>query len=152
VSKQELHADVSDPSGLTVGARDGLDASASHKQQADVVGAVERLACSDIERERALFGFIANAVDGLQVVDFRVRFEAYTEIYDLQAINRIGDEPKQRSLTLDIGARQSLDRANHVRLLFMGGRGIQAVTRANGEPTWIAYIGVQLLLGHKGDD
>src|SRR5580658_7181477 len=83
---------------------------------------------------------------------FSDRFEAYTEIYDLQAINRIGDEPKQRSLTLDLGGRQSLDRANHVRLLFMGGRGIQAVTRSNGEPNWIAYIGVQLLLGHKGDD
>jgi hypothetical protein len=83
---------------------------------------------------------------------FSDRFEAYTEIYDLQAINRIRDEPKQRSLTLDLGGRQSLDRANHVRLLFMGGRAIQAVTRANGEPNWIAYIGVQLLLGHKGDD
>ena len=36
--------------------------------------------------------------------------------------------------------------------LFMGGRSLQAVTRSNGEPNWIAYIGVQLLLGHKGDD
>jgi hypothetical protein len=80
---------------------------------------------------------------------FSDRFEAYTEIYDLQAINRIGDQPKQRSLTLDLGGRQSLYRANHVRLLFMGGRGIQAVTRTNGEPSWIAYVGVQFLLGPK---
>jgi hypothetical protein len=29
----------------------------------------------------------------------------------------------------------------------MGGRAIQAVTRTNGEPSWIAYIGLQLLLG-----
>jgi hypothetical protein len=34
-------------------------------------------------------------------------------------------------------------------LLFMGGRAIQAVTRTNGEPSWIAYIGLQLLLGPK---
>jgi hypothetical protein len=80
---------------------------------------------------------------------FSDRFEAYTEIYDLQAINVIGNQPKQRSLTLDLGGRQSLDRANHVRLLFMGGRGIQVVTRADGEPSWIAYVGVQFLLGPK---
>ncbi|MGA3129236.1 MAG: hypothetical protein ABSD59_00435 [Terracidiphilus sp.] len=75
---------------------------------------------------------------------FGDRFEAYTEIYDLQAINRIGDQPKQRSLTLD--------RANHVRLLFMGVRSIQSVTRTNGQPSWIAYLGMQLLLGHKEEE
>jgi hypothetical protein len=83
---------------------------------------------------------------------FSDRLELYSELYDLQAINRIGDQPKQRSLALDLGGRQSLDRANHVRLLFMGGRGIQTVTRTNGEPNWIAYIGIQLLLGPKDDD
>jgi hypothetical protein len=31
----------------------------------------------------------------------------------------------------------------------MGGRGIQAVTRENSEPNWIAYVGIQLLLGPK---
>jgi hypothetical protein len=83
---------------------------------------------------------------------FSDRFEAYTEVYDLQAINRIGDQPKQRSFTLDLGGRQSLDRSNHVRLLFMGGRSIQTVTRTNGQPSWIAYVGVQLVLGHKDDE
>ena len=39
--------------------------------------------------------------------------------------------------------------AGHLRLLFMGGRGIQAVTRQNCEPHWIAYLGVQILLGPK---
>jgi hypothetical protein len=31
----------------------------------------------------------------------------------------------------------------------MGGRAIQAVTRQNSEPSWIAYLGVQFLLGPK---
>jgi hypothetical protein len=31
----------------------------------------------------------------------------------------------------------------------MGGRAIQAVTRTNGEPSWIAYVGVQFLFGPK---
>ena len=78
---------------------------------------------------------------------FNERLELYGELYDVQAINRIGDEPKQRSLTLDFGGRRTLDHGGHLRLLFMGGRAIQAVTSSNGEPSWIAYIGVQLLLG-----
>jgi hypothetical protein len=48
-----------------------------------------------------------------------------------------------------VGGRQTLDRGGHLRLLFMGGRGIQAVTGENSEPNWIAYLGVQILLGPK---
>ena len=84
--------------------------------------------------------------------EFSERLELYGELYDLQALNRIDGQPKQRSFTLDMGGRQTLDRAGHLRLLFMGGRGIQTVTRTNGEPSWIAYIGLQLLLGPKDKD
>ncbi len=79
--------------------------------------------------------------------EFSDRFEIYPELYDLQAINLIGSQPKQREFTLDVGGRQTLDRGGHLRLLFMGGRGIQAVTRENGEASWIAYVGLQVLLG-----
>ena len=82
---------------------------------------------------------------------FSDRLELYTEVYDLQDANRIDGNPKQRSLTLDLGGRQSLDKKSHLRLLFMGGRSIQTVTRSNGQPSWIAYLGVQFLLGHKDD-
>jgi hypothetical protein len=78
---------------------------------------------------------------------FSERFELYSEIYDLQDANRIG--PKQRELTVDFGGRQTLDKGGHFRLLFMGGRAIQAVTRQNSEPNWIAYLGIQMLLGPK---
>ncbi|MGD0731904.1 MAG: hypothetical protein ABR956_11625 [Terracidiphilus sp.] len=81
--------------------------------------------------------------------EFSDRFELYGEIYDLQDINRIGNAPKQRELTLDMGGRQTLDRAGHVRLLFMGGRALQGVTRLNSEPSWVAYLGVQFLLGPR---
>ena len=81
--------------------------------------------------------------------EFNDRLELYGEIYDLQDANQIGSVPKQRELTLDVGGRQTLDRGGHLRLLFMGGRAIQAVTRQNSEPSWIAYVGVQLLLGPK---
>jgi len=81
--------------------------------------------------------------------EFSDRLELYGEIYDLQDANRIGTVPRQRELTLDVGGRQTLDRGGHMRLLFMAGRGIQAVTRQNSEPNWIAYLGVQFLLGPK---
>jgi hypothetical protein len=80
---------------------------------------------------------------------FNERLELYSEIYDLQDANRVDNVPKQRALTLDFGGRQSLDKGNHIRLLFMGGRAIQHVTRTNGEPSWIAYLGIQFLLGHE---
>jgi hypothetical protein len=64
--------------------------------------------------------------------EFSDRLELYGEVYDLQAIDRVRTQPKQRSLTL-----------------FMGGRAIQQVTTQNGEPSWIAYMGVQFLLGPK---
>jgi hypothetical protein len=81
--------------------------------------------------------------------EFSERLELYAEIYDLQDANRIDGAPKQRELTLDMGGRKTLDRRGHLRLLFMGGRAIQAVTRQNSEPNWIAYLGVQILLGPK---
>ena len=84
--------------------------------------------------------------------EFSQRLELYGEIYDLQDANRIGSTPKQRELTLDMGGRQTLDRGGHLRLLFLGGRAIQAVTRRNSEPSWIAYVGVQILLGPKDVD
>ena len=84
--------------------------------------------------------------------EFSDRLELYAEVYDLQDANRIGTAPKQRALTADFGGRQSLTRSNKIRLLFMGGRAIQAVTRQNSEPNWIAYLGVQVLLGPKEEE
>ncbi|MGD0735953.1 MAG: hypothetical protein ABR976_12440 [Terracidiphilus sp.] len=84
--------------------------------------------------------------------EFNDRTELYAELYDLQDANKIGTAPKQRELTLDMGGRQSLNHSNTIRLLFMGGRAIQTVTRQNSEPNWIAYLGVQFLLGPKEEE
>jgi hypothetical protein len=81
--------------------------------------------------------------------EFNSRFELYAEVYDLQDANRIGGIPKQRQFTGDIGGRQTLDKAGHWRLLFMGGRALQKVTPSDGEPNWMGYIGVQMLFGPK---
>ena len=90
--------------------------------------------------------------------EFSDSTEAYLEIYDEQDANRIhtvqgvGDfetgGPKQRETTLGIGGRQALNKAGTRNLLLMVGRSFQAVTVDNSQPSWIAYVGVQVLLGH----
>jgi hypothetical protein len=82
--------------------------------------------------------------------EFSERTELYAEIYDEQDANRINGQPKQREATLGLGGRQSLNK--NLNLLFMGGRSFQAVTPTNGQPNWIAYIGLQVLLGPKEEN
>ena len=84
--------------------------------------------------------------------EFSSRLELYGEVYDLQDISGVDGAPKQRAFTADLGGRQALSHNGRLRLLFMGGRGIQAVTRRNSEPSWIAYIGVQLQLGPQAKE
>jgi hypothetical protein len=81
--------------------------------------------------------------------EFSQNFELFGELYDLQDIQRIGGDPKARQFTAGLGGRRSLGRDNRVRLLFMGGRSLQRVSRTNGEPNWIACLGMQFLLGTK---
>ena len=91
--------------------------------------------------------------------EFSDRTEAYLEFYDVQDANRIAagqgvgqfatGYPKQRELTLGLGGRQALNHDKTLNLLLMGGRSVQAVSAANGQPSWIAYVGLQVLLGPK---
>jgi len=91
--------------------------------------------------------------------EFSDRTEAYMEIYDSQDANRIPagqgvgqfatGEPKQRETTLGLGGRQALNQAKTLNLLLMGGRSFQTASAATGQPSWIAYVGLQVLLGPK---
>jgi hypothetical protein len=91
--------------------------------------------------------------------EFSDRTETYVEIYDQQDADRkhaglgVGafstDESKQRETTLGLGGRQALNKDKTLNLLLMGGRSFQTVTASNGQPSWIAYVGVQVLLGPK---
>jgi hypothetical protein len=84
--------------------------------------------------------------------EFSPKTEAYAEIYDQQDANRVNGEPKEREATLGLGGRRGLNRTNTILLLLMAGRSFQHVAPENGQPSWIAYVGVQLLLGpHERD-
>jgi hypothetical protein len=91
--------------------------------------------------------------------EFSDRTEAYLELYDQQDANRIAPGqgvgefatgyPKQREATLGLGGRQALNKAKTLNLLLMGGRSFQAISASNSQPSWIAYVGLQVLLGPK---
>jgi hypothetical protein len=91
--------------------------------------------------------------------EFSDRTEAYLELYDVQDANRIPPGlgvgqfatgyPKQRETTIGLGGRQALNHAKTLNLLLMGGRSFQTISTTNGQPSWIAYVGIQVLLGPK---
>ena len=91
--------------------------------------------------------------------EFSDSTEAYVELYDLQDANRIplgrgiGNFAaigiKQREATLGLGGRQALNSAKTLSLLLMGGRSFQTPSAATGQPSWIAYVGLQVLLGPR---
>jgi hypothetical protein len=89
--------------------------------------------------------------------EFSDRTEAYVELYDIQDANRIPagqgvgqfatGVPKQRETTLGAGGRQALNHSKTLNLMLMAGRSFQSIAATNNQPSWIAYVGVQLLLG-----
>ncbi|MGD0444691.1 MAG: hypothetical protein ABSA39_12215 [Edaphobacter sp.] len=89
--------------------------------------------------------------------EFTERTEAYLEIYDQQDANTIPagrgvgqfatGQTKQRETTIGAGGRQALNKKKSMLLMLMGGRSFQSITPDNGQPSWIAYVGLQVLLG-----
>jgi hypothetical protein len=69
------------------------------------------------------------------------RLELDAEIYDDRAL-----DATVRSTTVDMGGRYKLRPG--VIALFMAGRSINGF--ANGQPEFMAYLGIQLLLSHYG--
>jgi hypothetical protein len=91
--------------------------------------------------------------------EFSDRTEAYLELYDEQDANRVppglgvgqfaSGGPKARETTLGLGGRQALNKAKTLNLLLMGGRSFQTISTSNTQPSWIGYVGLQVLLGPK---
>ena len=91
--------------------------------------------------------------------EFSDSTEAYAEIYDQQDANRlpagrgVGEfatgQSKQRQTTLGLGGRQALNKKKNLILMLMGGTSFQTVSVNNSQPTWIAYVGLQVLLAPK---
>jgi hypothetical protein len=77
--------------------------------------------------------------------EFKKDTELYLELYDQQAVRAADGTPSPRESTLSIGGRVPIVRGQWLRLIGMAGHGLVAPTRVNGQPTWIAYVGLQFL-------
>ena len=74
--------------------------------------------------------------------EFSKKFEGLTEVYDDVVLGG-----RSRSTTFDLGGRYSF-RKNLV-LLFMAGRRITGSGPIDGEPSFVGYFGLQILLNPK---
>jgi hypothetical protein len=91
--------------------------------------------------------------------EFTNRTEAYIELYDYQDANTLPagrgtgnfatGQHKQRETTLGLGGRQAINHDRTLNLLLMGGRSFQTIATTNSQPSWIAYVGLQVLIGPK---
>jgi hypothetical protein len=77
--------------------------------------------------------------------EFRKDTELYLELYDQRDVSVAAGAEKMRETTLGLGGRIPVVRRHWLRLIGMGGHGLVSATPANGQPTWIAYVGLQFL-------
>jgi len=81
--------------------------------------------------------------------EFKKKTELYVELYDQAATRATASEPKTRETTLGIGFRTPLVKNGSVWFLGMVGRSLVPVTQTNGQPSWIASVGLQFVTSHK---
>jgi hypothetical protein len=81
--------------------------------------------------------------------EFRKKTELYLELYDQDATRATADEPKTRESTLGIGFRTPLAKNGSVWFLGMVGRSLVTVTQTNGQPSWIASLGLQIVTSRR---
>lgn len=77
--------------------------------------------------------------------EFRKDTELYLELYDQRDIGVAAGTLKQRQTTLAIGGRVPIVDRHWLRLIGMAGPSLVSPTLANGQPSWIAYVGLQFL-------
>ncbi|MGA7157896.1 MAG: hypothetical protein WBY53_13660 [Acidobacteriaceae bacterium] len=71
-----------------------------------------------------------------------------SRIHTVQGVGQFATGiPKQRQTTLGMGLVQTLNKS--LNLLLMGGRSFQTISADNSQPSWIAYVGLQLELSPK---
>jgi hypothetical protein len=81
--------------------------------------------------------------------EFKKKTEVDLELYDQDATRATAAEPKTRESTLGIGFHTPLGKKGSVWLLGMVGRSLVPVTLTNGQPSWIASVGLQFVTSRK---
>jgi hypothetical protein len=77
--------------------------------------------------------------------EFRKDTELYVELYDQHDVRAPAGMEKLRESTVGVGGRIPILEQHGLRLIGMGGHGLVPATATNGQPGWIAYLGIQFL-------
>ena len=77
--------------------------------------------------------------------EFQKDTELYLELYDQRDVRTTAGAARLRESTVGIGGRAPIVRGHWLRVIAMGGHGLVSPTPSNGQPTWIAYVGIQFL-------
>ena len=81
--------------------------------------------------------------------EFKKGTDIYLELYDRSDVSAVHEKPKKRESTLGVGGRKAITKQGSMLLLGMVGRSIAGITVNNGQPQWIAYVGIELLPGKR---
>jgi len=81
--------------------------------------------------------------------ELRKDTELYLELYDQKDVRKAGALQNFRESTIGLGGRVPIVPGHWLRLIGMGGHGLINATPTNGQPTWIAYVGLQFLSDKK---
>jgi hypothetical protein len=81
--------------------------------------------------------------------EFKNKTELDLEFYDQAATRGTAGEPKTRATTLGIGFRTPITGNGGIWFMGMAGRSLVTVTATNGQPSWIASAGFQILTGKR---
>jgi hypothetical protein len=80
--------------------------------------------------------------------EFRKDTELYLEVFNQRDLGKTGVQTLGET-TIGLGGRLPIVERHWLRLIAMGGRGLVSATPANGQPGWIAYVGLQFLSDKK---
>jgi hypothetical protein len=81
--------------------------------------------------------------------EFKSKTELDLELFDQAATRATASEPKFRETTLGLGFRTPLRKNQSFWIMGMAGRSLVTVTPTNGQPSWIASVGFQILTGKR---
>ena len=82
---------------------------------------------------------------GLAGHEFKKDTELYLEVFSQRDLQTTAGMERLSETTISIGGRVPVVRGHWLRLIGMGGHGLVRATPSNGQPGWIAYVGLQFL-------
>jgi hypothetical protein len=77
--------------------------------------------------------------------EFKKETELYMELYNQRDVRVAAGTPTLSETTFGAGGRVPVVKGHWLRLIGMGGHGLVSATPSNGQPGWIAYVGLQFL-------